>query len=102
MFMFLHFIVLFFIFPPVSLVFVDAFGFSILDAQAFKFAPIFELLVSSHLFAETEFFISAFARALRPYPISGKRIVPAHIVIPDWADDVSYPSSSYLDALNFI
>ncbi|GAU25667.1 hypothetical protein TSUD_265940 [Trifolium subterraneum] len=25
--------------------------------------------------------------ALRPYPISGKRIVPAHIVIPDWADD---------------
>ncbi|KAL5073235.1 hypothetical protein RYX36_012219 [Vicia faba] len=25
--------------------------------------------------------------ALRPYPISPKRIVPAHVVIPDWADD---------------
>ncbi|KAJ1413604.1 Creatinase/aminopeptidase-like [Sesbania bispinosa] len=25
--------------------------------------------------------------ALRPYPISSKRIVPAHIDRPDWADD---------------
>ena len=28
-------------------------------------------------------------RTLRPYPISSKRIVPAHIDKPDWASDVS-------------
>lgn len=46
-------------------------------------------------------FISALARALRPYPISPKRIVPAHVVIPDWADDVSNLTSC-LYALHFI
>jgi len=41
----------------------------------------------------------ALARSLRPYPISGKRIVPDQIDKPDWADDVSYLSSSCLYAL---
>lgn len=30
-----------------------------------------------------------FCRTLRPYPISIKRTVPAHIDQPDWAVDVS-------------
>ena len=45
--------------------------------------------------------ISALARPLQPYPISSKRIVPDQIDKPDWADDVSYLTSSYLNALYF-
>lgn len=32
-------------------------------------------------------------RTLRPYPISSKRLVPAHIDLPDWAADVSCSSN---------
>lgn len=38
-----------------------------------------------------------FLRSLRPYPISKKRLVPAHIEKPDWAIDVSSLVDAFLN-----
>ena len=62
--------------------------------------PLFFQLIANYLFiCWNQNLISALARPLQPYPISSKRIVPDQIDKPDWADDVSYLTSSYLNAL---
>jgi len=68
-------------------------------SPSFHWLFFFELTANYLFICWNQNLMFALARSLRPYPISGKRIVPDQIDKPDWADDVSYLSSSCLYAL---